>query len=566
MLGAEYLDTRKRLESIVGQIKLLSAKMDVPADELEADEVDVWLRSPIRLLICGEPNSGKSSFISALMGGIMADIGPQEKAIKLYGSSVLSTEDEDDSLKYQRIPKLGEVEWIDTRGVGKMNADELARLKELMPTCDYVLWVVSVENPWASNTWELITEMSGPLGVKNALLLQQVDLRPPEDIPILLNHLNSLSAQRVGRELPIYCISAELAKKSQKGKKRNAKQWESSGLAAIETKLERFVSTSQARDGAIKSVYDRAKTVIDRLEDYFFRRARALQGDQRVLQAVEAEVERAREEEVQNAREKLNMLGGVISEQVEKSVGDARQKNGFLGTLISLFTRGDGAVVVEKRLQELVSNGAAKRGHQIALNMLDRCHDHWNIMKPELQRKMEVDVVDFDDSGFKAKAEKFSEKMEQSARHSMMLLKLRRLLDRMMVARQSILKQVLVIVLALVSVAGFIGYMSNDGRHWASFFLVGLAVVLVGWMVWYGKKTKDTLLDDYTDTLVAARWHLADMLQDDYVDGVREFYTGYSPMFENIRRYIVKAEADLEPKHNEWHELFLMLTAIEQEI
>ncbi len=566
MLGAEYLDTRKRLGSIVGQVRLLSAKMDVPADELEGDEVDAWLRSPVRLLICGEPNSGKSSFISALMGGVMADIGPQEKAIKLYGSSVLSTEDEDGSLEYQRIPKLGEIEWIDTRGVGKMNADELARLKVLMPSCDYVLWVVSVENPWASNTWELITEMSAPLGVKNALLLQQVDLRPPEDIPILLNHLNSLSTQRVGRELQIYCISAELAKQSQQGKKRNEKQWESSGLAAIEDRLDKFITTSQARDGAIKSVYDRTKIVIDRLEDYFFRRARALQSDKHVLQAVEAEVERAREEEVQNAREKLNLLGGVISEQVEKSVSDARQKNGFIGTLVSLFTRGDGAVVVEKRLQELVSEGAAERGHQIALNMLDRCHDHWDIMKPELQRKMEVDVVDFDDSGFRAKAEKFAEKMEQGTRHSMMLLKLRRLLDRMMVARQSILKQVLVIVLALVSVAGFIGYMSSDGRHWASFLLVGLAVVLIGWMFWYGKKTKDTLLSDYTDTLVAARWHLADMLQDDYVDGVREFYTGYSPMFENIRRYIVKAEADLEPQHNEWHELFLMLTAIEQEI
>lgn len=566
MLGAEYLDTRKRLGSIIGQIKKLSHKIGVSAKEVEGDELESWLTNPFRILVCGEPGVGKSSFISALVEKPVAKIGEQKKAIKLYGSSKSCTEEIDESLEYQRISNLGEIEWIDTKGVGEMNNNELARLKELMLTCDFVLWMVSAENPWASHTWELITSMSRALGVRNALILQQVDLRDERDIPILLNHLQSLSQQRVGYELPIYCLSAEIAKKSREGKSRDDEKWKSSGFKEFEEQLDRKVVNSRARVEAMQACYERAKLVIDRLDNTFFHRKRALQGDQHVLQAVEAEVERAREKEMKNARENLNLLGGVVSELAEESVRDARKKNGVIGTFASLFTRGDGAVVVEKRLQEMVSDRAAVRGRQIANNMLDRCKDHWEIMRPELQRKMEVDVVDFDVSEFKTNVEKFSEKMEQSMRRSLVLLKLRRLLDRMMVARQRVLKKVLIMVLGLVSLAGIIGYMSDEGRHVLSFFLLGIVVLLVFWMFWYGKKTKDALLSDYSDTLVAARWHLADMLRDDYVDGVRVFFTAYAPMFENIRRYIVEAEADLAPKHKEWHELFLMLTTIEQEI
>jgi len=542
MLGAEYLDTRKRLESIIRQIKTLSNRIDVSANELEGDDVESWLNSPFRIMVCGEPGVGKTSLISALVGATMAKLEEQQKAIQLYSGAVIPTEEIDHSLDFKNVPKLGEIEWIDTRGVGTMDADA------------------------ASQTWELITEMSRPLGVRNALVLQQVDLRADDDVPILLNHLKSLSQQRIGYELPIHCLSAKLAQQARRGKKRNAARWASSGFGQFEEWLDRKVTHSRLRVESLQACYERAKIVIDRLDNTFFRRKRALQGDQHVLQAVEAEVDRAREIEVKNARESLNLLGSVVSEQAEESVLYARQKNGVIGTLISLFTRGDGAVAVEKRLQEMVCDGVAKRASQIGNAMLSRCKDHWEVMRPELQRKMEVDVVDFDVSGFEKNIEKFSEKMEQSTKHSLVLLKLRRLLDRMMVARQRVLKRMLIIVLGLVSLAGWIGYTSTDGHHSLSFFLLGVVVLLIVWMFWYGKKTKDALLGDYADTVVAARWHLADMLKDDYVDGVREFFTAYAPMFENIRRYIVEAEADLEPKHKEWHELFLMLTTIEQEI
>lgn len=564
MLGEEYLETRKRLASITGQVRTLALRIDAPADELEKDSVREGLKSPIRILVCGEKESGKTAFLSSLVGKNLVVTDP--KAIQVFGSSILSPEQEDEVLGYHRILEVGELELIDTRGISELSEQGLERIKALMPTCDYVLWIVSSGNPWASTTWDLISESRELLGKRQAVILQQIDLRPADDVPILLDHLSSLSIQRVGHALPIHCVSATIAAASWSNTYRDPKRWKISGYKSVESILDKQISTSQEREQALRHAFDSTKIVIDRLEEAILRRAHALKGDKHVLQAVEAEVERARETEVRNARENLNKLGSVVTEQVEHTVKYASKKNGVIGTLISLFTRGDGAVAVEKRLQESVSESASVRAREIAFSMLSQCEKHWNIMRPELQRKMAVNVVDFDTHGFEKKVNEFSTKMENSTRHAMVLLKLRRLLDRMMVARQQVLKRVLILVLALVSAAGVTGYLSDDLQNKLPFLMLGIAGVLVLWMVWYGKRTKDALIYDYADTIVDARLHLAEMIEDDYVDEVRDFFTAYFPMFENIRRYIVEAESDLEPKQKEWHELFLMLKAIEQEL
>lgn len=564
MLGEQYLETRSSLESIIGQIKTLALRLDASSGEIETDEVRECLESPFRIMVCGEKECGKSSFLYSLVG-VNLEV-ESSCAIQIYGSSVLSPEKEDGTLGYQQIREIGELEIIDTRGIGELTGEEKERVMELMPTCDYVLWVVSAGNPWASKTWDFVTETRDLVGSRNAVILQQVDLRASDDIPILLGHLQQLSVQRVGRALAIHCVSANLAADAWSYEDRDPKLWKDSGYEAFITTLDREVSTSHEREQALRTAYDGAKMVTERLEETIQSRVRALHGDKQVLQAVEAEVERAREAEVRVARENLIQIGSVVSEQVGETVSYASKKNGIIGTLHSLFSRGDGAVAVEKRLLDNVSEACSVRAREIAFSMLRSCEEHWNIMRPELQRKMAVNVVEFDVSGFEKKVNEFSNKMELSTRHAMVLLKLRRLLDRMMVARQVVLKRGLIFTLALVTVAGLTGYISENVQTTFPFYILGAAGAVVLWMLWYGKKTKDALIRDYADTVMDARLYLAEMIRDDYVSEVRDFFTAYLPMFQNIRRYIVEAEVDLEPKQKEWHELFLMLKAIEQDL
>ncbi len=564
MLGEEYLGKRKKLESITSKIKTLALKIDVPSEELETDAIKDQLESPIRIMVCGEKGAGKTAFLSALVGRPL--IASKARAIQVYGSKAVSIEKQDQTLSYDWIRNLGDIELIDTCGIGELNDLEIERIKLLMQRCDYVLWILSSSNPWASKTWDFIGETRELVGDRSALILQQIDLRPPDDVPILLDHLRSLCIQRAGHVLAIHTVSATMASAAWSQSYRDPKRWKISGFEQVETRLAQEISTSKRRDLGLKDAFYSVKTVIDRLEDSIQHRVSALRGDKRVLQAVEAEVERERESEVKNARENLNKLGSVVSEEVLSTVKYARKKNGVIETLISLFTRGDGAVAIERRLQESVGEAAAVRAREIAFSILRRCEKHWQIMRPELQRKMAVKVVDFDTAEFQRKVDQFADKMEHSTRRAMVLLKLRRLLDRMMVMRQVALKRALIIVLSLISAASLIGFLSNDQTHQIPSIILIIAAVLVLWMFWYGNKTKNALINDYADTIVGARLHLAEMITDDYKDAVRVFFTAYFPMFDNIRHYIVEAESDLEPKQKECHELFLMIKAIEQDL
>jgi GTPase SAR1 family protein len=156
MLGEEYLEKRKRLESITSKIKTLALKIDAPSGELETDAIKNYLERPIRILVCGEKESGKTAFLSSLVGKNL--VASEPKAIQIFGSKIISPEKQDETLGYQRILGIGELELIDTRGIGELTEPELARIKALIPSCDYVLWIVSSSNPWASKTWDMISE------------------------------------------------------------------------------------------------------------------------------------------------------------------------------------------------------------------------------------------------------------------------------------------------------------------------------------------------------------------------------------------------------------------------
>ncbi len=85
-------------------------------------------------------------------------------------------------------------------------------------------------------------------------------------------------------------------------------------------------------------------------------------------------------------------------------------------------------------------------------------------------------------------------------------------------------------------------------------------------MIYFGSKTKKALLLAYRERLHNARFEFTEMMHEPYSTEMREFYTGYTSMFENLRQYIVSSEERLMPIHEKWHALFLRYKAVDQEI
>ena len=567
MLGQRYLETRDSLAEAVTTAKALALETNSSAEELTHEGVSEILASPLRIAVCGEKGSGKTSFLHALLG--LELNSESEKAIHVYGAGVLWGESPSSHVEYQQVRALAEhggLEVIDTGAVSKLTGDERERMKTLLSESDHVFWVMSSENPWAAKSWDLVTEMRELLGKRSSVILQKVDLLKKKDIEVLLGHLTSLSIQRVGHALPMHCVSAEKGIKSWGEGKRDGRLWLNSGFKDCETALDTALNSGEERREALLWISQRMLKVVNRVETTIQEKISGLRSDIRSLQLVETEVERSREHEVQNSRENVEHIANVVCDCADYSVNFAKRKNSLLATLISIFNRGDGALSIEKNLQEEVSEATYERSQEVAFGILAKCERQWSGMKDDLQKRMAVDVVSFDNSVFEQKVDIFAEKMQKKMKHAMVMLKLRRLLDRMMVTRQRALKKMVMWLLSFVSIAGIIGYADIEAISFLPWIFMGLAGVVFAVMLGYGYKTRKSLLAVYSESVYNVRYELADMIQGTYEDEIREFYSGYTSMFENLRRYIVNSEESIEPLNERWHDLFLQHRAIHQDI
>ncbi len=567
MLGQRYLETRDSLAEAVRAAKLLALNTNSRADELGHDGVAEILRSPLRIAVCGESGSGKTRFLHALLGLELSS--NSKKAIHVYGSKVLWGESTGKNVEYHQVRDLasqGGLEVIDTGAVSQLTEGERECIKTILSESDHVFWVMSSENPWAAKSWDLVTEMRELLGNRSSVVLQKVDLLKKKDIDILTAHLTSLSIQRVGHVLPMHCVSAEKGISAWGEENRDEKLWLNSGFNGCEEALNNVLNNGTERREALQWVSQRILKVVNNIETTIQEKVSGLRADIRSLQLVETEVEKSREFEVTNSRENVEYLANVVCECADDSLSFARRKNGFWATMISIFNRGDGALSIEKNLQEEVSVATHERGQEIAFGILTKCEKQWSGMKKDLQKRIAVAVVGFDNSVFEEKVDIFAENMQKKMKHSMVMLKLRRLLDRMMVTRQRALKKMVMWLLSLVSVAGIIGYSDLEVNSIVPWGLIGFAGVIFLIMIGYGYKTRKALLAVYAESVYNVRYELADMIQVTYEDEVREFYYGYTSMFENLRHYIVKSEESIEPLHERWHDLFLQHRAIHQDI
>ncbi len=564
MLGKRYLDTRVGLAEVLDAVKSLAFQTQVDYHELEHEDMGICLTSPFRIVVAGESESGKTSFLNALLGINL--IEDDEYPIYVYGSARIWSGGESPFVKYTQIQTLSEVEIVDNRGISKLTVDERDYLKELMEEADHVFYVMSAENPWAAKSWDFVTESREQVGKRCSVILQKTDILKKRDIEVLVGHLTSLSIQRVGHALQIHCISAIAGVASWGKQKRDGRAWLHSGYKELEAYLNEQLNGGEERRGALQYVSRKVKQVIDRIESSIEGKMGVLRSDTNSLKIVEAEVERAREGEVENAKIGLLQMASVITEQIEPAVKYASKKNGFFSTLIAVFSRGDGALEVEKQLQLDVSGAAFERAREIAFSLLAKCEHQWRGMRDDLQKRMAVTVVGFDSKMFEKNVEKFSDQMQHQTKRTMMMLKLSRLLDRMMVARQRALKKMLCWLLLLVSAAGFTGYMELNFFAELPWLILVIATGLFFYMLYFGSKTKSALLLAYSERLHNARFEFSEMMQEPYSTEMREFYTGYTSMFENLRQYIVSSEERLVPMHDKWHALFLRYKAVDQGI
>lgn len=217
----EQVLTRKQSELVAAERRLVLSVRDViERADGSREDVDRLTRlvhdmdELFLLVVVGEYNSGKSTFINALLGDEVFEMGdlPTTRMISIlrYGEPG-APEPAGDHVRIFRYPLevLQDLEIVDTPGTNSIERMEEALTREFVPRADLVLFVTSLLQPLTASELDFLTEIR-QWGKKVVFVVNGIDRRnSDEQLGRVREYLQREVERRVGGPAPVlYFISA----------------------------------------------------------------------------------------------------------------------------------------------------------------------------------------------------------------------------------------------------------------------------------------------------------------------------------------------------------------------
>lgn len=180
ILDPEQEDLLEREREALRSTQVLLASCGAGAEDMAALERSVrQLDRLFLLVVVGEFNAGKSTFINALLGRRLLDEGvtPTTRRIHrvIHGESV-HTEIDDHGFEVLRAPieLLERLEIVDTPGTNALAREHEAITREFVPRSDLVLFITSADRPF-SESERAFLESIRSWGKKVVVVVNKVD-------------------------------------------------------------------------------------------------------------------------------------------------------------------------------------------------------------------------------------------------------------------------------------------------------------------------------------------------------------------------------------------------------
>lgn len=279
MIGDDYFQLRSRIGAELQALGV--ALREVPGAEGAAEEIEAILlplldslKAPFFLMVVGEPNTGKSTFLNALFGEDFAKAGGAsegEKALYFkHGPEKKLTPITPALLEVQAPAAfLQDFHILNTPAACLMESEHQSISERFMPMADVLLFVLSAMDPWAASAWQFLEKACREQMRHVVLVLQQSDLRGAEEIQVISDYVGELCRTRFGREFPLFAISGKKAHLARNGRAIGAETLlEESGLLKLEAHLNRLVLSQPMRQrkllGSLQAIRQLLEQICER--------------------------------------------------------------------------------------------------------------------------------------------------------------------------------------------------------------------------------------------------------------------------------------------------------------
>jgi small GTP-binding protein len=364
MIADHYLQLRTELETALsGLLRLASDMHRDPAtlDTIHGLATDI--REPLLFVVVGEVKAGKSSLLNALFGQEFAKVdvlpatdrvyifkyGQEESSVEV---SPLLTE------RYLPIEFLLDFNVVDTPGTNTMVTQHQTITENYVPRADLVLFVFSVLNPWTKSAWELLRFVQKKWLKNVVFVVQQADLREPNEVQIIRRHLEDTARERLGFVPPIFAVSARKALLARTTGVDKERLWKESGFGPLEKQIDVTVASAGMRILKLQSIAQTGHIMMAEIAEELRGSFETIMRDEESLARLDSVLHVRRE---QTLRQVAGFLRGV--EQATRRCGEEgmkllREKLSFWRTWKLVFSKGEWQhgfqIEMEAKLRESV--------------------------------------------------------------------------------------------------------------------------------------------------------------------------------------------------------------------
>eukprot|EP01104_Vermistella_antarctica_P017705 TRINITY_DN6329_c0_g1_i1.p1 TRINITY_DN6329_c0_g1~~TRINITY_DN6329_c0_g1_i1.p1 ORF type:complete len:720 (+),score=144.39 TRINITY_DN6329_c0_g1_i1:114-2273(+) len=265
------------------------------------------LEDPFMLVVVGEFNSGKSSFLNALLGAKYLEEGvtPTTNSINYIkygtggnGATTTRVRDDqnqnDDSSVLVQVPVdwLRDINLVDTPGTNAILKWHQRLTEEFVPKADIVLFVTCVDRPF-SESERAFLERIKIWKKKVVLILSKADLADDAELAEIHNFVSTNCRNLLDFEPTIYPISAKKALRSKlmQGEESQgaecARLWEESRFGKLEQYILETLSSDQRSALKLRNPIGVGQRLASKYEKALIQCETTLQGDVKTLQEVE---------------------------------------------------------------------------------------------------------------------------------------------------------------------------------------------------------------------------------------------------------------------------------------
>ncbi|HEV2148682.1 MAG TPA: dynamin family protein [Longimicrobiaceae bacterium] len=269
------------------------------------------------LVIAGEFNSGKSSFINALLGERVLPEGvtPTTDRINLLRHGDGPGEELLEAYLLERTHPaeiLRDLHVVDTPGTNAIVREHEELTRDFVPRSDLVLFVTSADRPFTESERGFLQQIRA-WGKKIVFVVNKVDiLASPQDRDEVIRYVRDNGEALLGEAPEVFPVSARQALRARE--EEDAALWEASGYGAVEEYLLRTLDQEERIRLKLLNPLNVGLRLAGTYKETAFQRLKLLAEDVATLQNIDAQLAAFHQEMLRDFQPRLGRLDAILAE------------------------------------------------------------------------------------------------------------------------------------------------------------------------------------------------------------------------------------------------------------